>query len=89
MKTLYEAIGGEAKVRAVKELDVWEQTRKVSCPFMIVRGLRSSRWTPEIVARIEREFPHIRWATVDSMHDIAYYAPDELVMAVRSFVAGD
>jgi esterase len=81
-------ISGDAKVRPTRELDVWEQIGKVRCPFMIVRGLRSSRWTPAIVGRIEREFPHIQWATADSMHDIAYYAPDELVAAVQKYIAG-
>ena len=80
-------IHGDAKVRPLRELDVWEQIAAVRCPFMIMRGLRSSRWTPQIVARIERQFPHIEWATADSMHDIAYYAPDELIAGVEKFIA--
>lgn len=82
-----QPITGNRKVMPVRELDVWEQMAKVRCPVLIVRGLRSSRWTPQIVERMEREFPHAKWATADSMHDIAYFAPGELVQAVRAFVA--
>jgi pimeloyl-ACP methyl ester carboxylesterase len=80
-------ISGNKDVRPFRELDVWEQMEKVRCPILIVRGLRSSRWTPQIVEKIERTFPHIEWATADSMHDIAYYAPSELVAGVQKFVA--
>ena len=82
-----QPITGNRKVMPVRELDVWEQMAKVRCPLLIVRGLRSSRWTPELVERIKREFPQAQWATVESTHDIAYFAPDELVHAVRAFVA--
>jgi hypothetical protein len=54
---------------------------------MIVRGLRSDRYTPELVERISRDCPKIVWATADSQHDIPGEAPDELVAAVRKFVA--
>ena len=78
---------GDRNVIPVRELDVWEQTAKVQCPMMIVRGLKSSRWTPELVEKLQITFPKIRWASADCMHDVAYYAPDELVAAVGSFVA--
>jgi len=55
---------------------------------MIVRGLRSDRYTPEIIARISRDYPSIEWATVDSQHDVADQAPQELVVAIRIFAAG-
>jgi pimeloyl-ACP methyl ester carboxylesterase len=80
-------ISGDKNVIPVRELDVWEEMHKVKCPILIVRGLKSSRWTEEIAARIRREFPHVQWATADSMHDIAYYAPDELVAGVGKFIA--
>lgn len=78
---------GRTDVRPVRELDVWEQTGKVNCPMLIIRGLRSSRWTPQLVEKIKQRFPHIKWATADAMHDIAYYAPDELVEGVRGFIS--
>ena len=55
---------------------------------MIVRGLRSDRYTPEILARLTRDYPHIEWATANSQHDVADQAPQELVAAIRKFSAG-
>lgn len=78
---------GRRDVRPVRELDVWEQMEGVRCPMLIVRGLRSSRWTPEIVDKVQRRFPKVIWATVDCRHDVAYEAPDELVAGVRKFVS--
>ena len=67
--------------------DVWQDLAAVKCPTMIVRGLRSDRYTPEILARINRDYPNIEWATVNSQHDVADQAPQELVAAVRKFSA--
>jgi hypothetical protein len=55
---------------------------------MMVRGLRSDRYTPEILARINRDYPRIEWATANSQHDVADQAPQELVAAIRKFAAG-
>ena len=68
--------------------DVWQDLAAIKCPIMIVRGLRSDRYTPDAVARIGRDYPAIEWATVDSQHDVADQAPQELVAAVRKFAAG-
>jgi hypothetical protein len=38
-------------------------------------------------ARISRDYPSIEWATVNSQHDVAHQAPQELVAAVRKFSA--
>jgi len=67
--------------------DVWKDLAAVRCPLMIVRGLRSDRYAPEIIARISRERPDAAWATVDSQHDVAGQAPAELVAAVQMFIA--
>jgi esterase len=67
--------------------DVWQELAAVKCPTMIVRGLRSDRYTPEIIARISRDYPSIEWATVDAQHDVAAQAPQELVAAIRKFGA--
>jgi pimeloyl-ACP methyl ester carboxylesterase len=74
------------KVRRVRELDVWEELPKVKAPMYFLRGLKSNRFTPPIVARLNKDFPQIVWATADSMHDIPFYAPDELIAALRSFM---
>lgn len=78
---------GRRDVRPVRELDVWEQMEGVRCPTLIVRGLRSSRWTSQIVDNVKRRFPQVTWATADCRHDIAYEAPDELVAGVREFIS--
>jgi esterase len=67
--------------------DVWAELSAVKCPIMIVRGLRSDRYTPELVARITRDYPAIEWATVDSQHDVAAQAPQALIAAIRKFGA--
>ncbi len=67
--------------------DVWADLAAVKCPTMIVRGLRSDRYTPEIIARITRDYPRIEWATANSQHDVADQAPQELVAAIRKFAA--
>ncbi len=68
--------------------DVWHDLAAIKCPIMIVRGLRSDRYTPDAVARIGRDYPAIEWATVDSQHDVADQAPRELVAALRKFTTG-
>jgi esterase len=67
--------------------DVWQELAAVKCPVMVVRGTRSDRYTPEILARMTRDYPKIEWATVNSQHDVADQAPQELVAAVRKFAA--
>jgi pimeloyl-ACP methyl ester carboxylesterase len=66
--------------------DVWEMLADVKCPILMVRGLKSDRWTPDILARMKHDDPKIAWATVDSQHDVPYQDPDGLVAAVRKFV---
>ena len=68
--------------------DVWQDLAAVKCPIMMLRGLRSDRYTPEIIARISRDYPRIEWATANSQHDVADQAPQELVAAIRKFSAG-
>ena len=78
-------IDPSVNVRPVRELDVWAELPKVGTSLYFVRGLKSNRFTPEIVARLNRDFPKIVWATANSMHDIPFYAPDELIAALKSF----
>jgi len=78
--------GAELPRRASR--DVWQDLAAIKCPIMIVRGLRSDRYTPDAIARISRDYPAIEWATVDSQHDVADQAPQELVAALRKFAAG-
>ena len=80
-------VGVPADVRPRRELNVWEELAKVKVPMYFVRGLKSDRFTPDVVARLDKDFPGIVWATADSMHDIPFYAPDELIAAVKKFIA--
>ena len=67
--------------------DVWRDLAAVKCPVMVVRGLHSDRYTPEILERMTRDYPKIAWETTNSQHDVPGQAPDELVAAVRKFAA--
>src|SRR5882724_5506857 len=67
--------------------DVWQDLAAIKCPIMVVRGTRSDRYTPDILARITRDYPRIEWATANSQHDVADQAPQELVAAIRKFAS--
>ena len=77
-----EAAGLPQRIKA----DHWGDLKKITCPIMVVRGLRSNRYPAEILARIKNERPDITWAEVDSEHDVPFQAPDALVAAVKKFV---
>ncbi len=63
--------------------DSWDALREINCPITFIRGKRSDRNKPEHYARIARDFPRIRVETIDSRHDIAFEAPDELIAIVN------
>ena len=81
-------VAGAPKPR-LRNLDVWHELARVTCPILFIRGLRSDRYTPEIMERMRRDFPHIPWGAVDSQHDVAVGAPEELVAVVRNFIAAE
>ena len=64
-------------------VDSWDALSNVACPTTFVRGKRSDRNKPEHYQRIALDFPHIRVETIDSRHDLAFEAPDELVAVVK------
>ena len=72
----------------LRERDVWTDLRNVRAPMLFVRGLKSNRFLPEIVVRLQKECPQIVWSTADSMHDIPFYSLGELISAVKAYVAG-
>lgn len=76
--------GAELPRRA--DRDIWSMLAAVKCPTLIVRGTRSDRWPPEMIARVERDYPKFEWAAVNAQHDVAYQAPEELVAAMHRFV---
>jgi esterase len=79
-------IGESAALPRKPARDVWAMLTDVKCSILVVRGLKSDRWTPDILDRMQRDYPKIEWATVDSQHDVPYQDPDGLVADVRKFV---
>jgi pimeloyl-ACP methyl ester carboxylesterase len=72
-----------APLPRLRDLDIWEELKKIQCPTTFVRGLRSDRYKPEHYGWIAENRPDIAIETVDARHDIAYEAPDELVAVVQ------
>ena len=71
------------------DIDAMDELGKVRCPAIVIRGLRSTRFPPDILHALETGFPDIAWATVDSEHDVASGAPEELIAHVRYFIGAD
>ena len=67
-------------------VDSWVALGEITCPVTFIRGKRSDRNKPEHYAKIARDFPKIRVETIDSRHDIAFEAPDELIQIVNRIV---
>jgi pimeloyl-ACP methyl ester carboxylesterase len=67
--------------------DLWLELAKVQAPALIIRGTQSDRYPPQALARLERDFPYIPRVDLESGHDIANGAPDELIATVRDFLA--
>jgi len=78
--------GASLPRRPVREM--WEELAMVKVPMIIVRGNRSSRYPPATIERLEKNYPHIPHAVVDSEHDVAGQAPEALIAHVRKFIAG-
>lgn len=72
-----------APLPRLRDLDIWRELEKIQCPVTVVRGLKSDRYKPEHFDWIAENRPDFVVETVDSRHDLAYEAPDELVTVVR------
>jgi len=72
-----------APMPRLRDLDVWEALADIQCPVTMIGGLKSDRYKPEYYERIARDFPHVAVETINSRHDVAFEAPDELVDVVR------
>jgi pimeloyl-ACP methyl ester carboxylesterase len=75
-----------APLPKLRDLNVWEALGKITCPVTFIRGQRSDRNKPEYYDRIARDFPQCRVETVDSRHDVAFEAPDELISLVDRII---
>ena len=67
-------------------VDSWDALSLIKCPTTFIRGQRSDRNKPEHYARIARDFPKVCVETIDSRHDLAYEAPDELIKTVNRVI---
>ena len=67
-------------------VDSWEALGQITCPVTFIRGKRSDRNKPEHYARIARDFPQVRVETIDSRHDVAFEAPNELIATVNRVI---
>ena len=85
--TQYQTPG--APKPALHDLDAMDELRKVQCSTIIIRGPRSTRYSPEILEPSQKEFSDVAWGEVDPEHDIAVGAPDELFAVVRKFIGAD
>ena len=81
-----EPIGEGADMPRRKAGTVWDDLPNVTVPTIIIRGLRSDRYPPEIIERIKKARPDFAWATVDSQHDLAFQARDALVAEIKRFI---
>jgi pimeloyl-ACP methyl ester carboxylesterase len=75
--------GSHLPRRPVREM--WAELAMVKCPILLVRGLQSTRYPPEVVERLTRDYPQILQVPVQSQHDVARMAPDALIAAVKKF----
>jgi len=80
-------VGGEGRTPKIVVDDMWDELATVKCPIVIVRGTQSDRYTPEAIARVKNDYPHIKMVDVESGHDVAGGAPGPLIDAARSFLA--
>jgi esterase len=82
--TQSQALG--APMPKYTNVDSWDALREITCPVTFIRGKRSDRNKPEHYARIARDFPYVRVETIDSRHDVAFEAPNELIETVNRIV---
>ena len=76
----------EHRSRNSADVGLWKALGEIKCPVTFIRGARSDRNKPEHYKRIASEFSQIRVETVDSRHDVAFEAPDELVAVVKRII---
>jgi len=81
-------IGEGASLARRPRSDVWKDLAAVKAPTLLVRGLRSDRWSdPAVLERITKDYSTILIAPVDAQHDVADQAPEALVAHVQKFAA--
>ena len=73
-----------ANFQQIPGIPLWE---KVKMPALVIRGERSTRFTPEVLAEVRALAPQVRMAEVPaSDHHIMLDNPQGFVSAVRTFL---
>lgn len=67
--------------------DMWRELAAVAAPTLIVRALKGTNYTHDILARVKSEFPRVDVADVASGHDVAGAAPQALLAGIKRFLA--
>lgn len=78
----------EGRDLTLESQPVMEALGRVRCPTLLIRGLKSDRFTDESIAKFRADFPHIAVVEVESEHDLAYQARDAVIAAIRQFASG-
>lgn len=73
------------RVPELNDADVWEELAKIQCKVLVVHGVRSDRYTPDVLERMAAH-DHVTIVQVDSQHDVPAQAPGELIQAVKDFL---
>jgi esterase len=76
--------GWSAKIAAP---DMWAELARVGAPALIVRALRGTNYTHEILARVRDDYPSVAVVEIEAGHDVAGCAPRALVAGIRHFLA--
>ena len=57
------------RVPELNDADVWEELAKIQCPVLVVHGVRSDRYTPDVLERMGGH-DHVTIVQMDSQHDV-------------------
>jgi len=76
--------GVYANFQRIAGIPLWE---RIKVPALVIRGEKSARFTPEVVAEVRARAPQIEVAEVPaSDHHITLDNPPGFVAAVRAFL---
>lgn len=67
-------------------IDMWAILLEVACPILVIRGLRSDMFTPDIAAKVREVAPAATLVEIDATHNIGAEAPDALLAVTREFL---
>ena len=80
-------VGIEDWTPEIVATDMWAELAAIGCPIVIFRGTLSDRYSPEALARMKSEYPHIGVIDVEAGHDVAGAVPEQLIDGVKRFLA--